>query len=452
VHSELRATLIKNFSAAAFGQVVNIIIQLISVPVFLNSWGVQLYGEWLILSSIPTYLSMSDFGFSTVAANEMTMIGAQGNRSGVLSIFQSIFILITLVSSIILIIGLPIIWMAPVEQWLNIHSQSHQQVVLILITFSLYVLLGQQSGVLSAGYRCNDYYAVGTVLGNLCRLSEHAGALLLVFLGASPTAVAIAFLMIRGGGYLWMRYDLHQKSPWLKFGWEHAKLGIIKKMIRPATSFMAFPLGLALNNQGITLVVSTILGAQAVVVFSVMRTLSRLALQVMNIISQAFAPQLSAAYGSGDLAVARNLHRKACQISIWLSSIIVLALLMCSQPIVRMWTQGKVILDQNLFLLMLLAVVGSAFWWTSSAALAATNRHQGLALRFLLGTSFSIFLAVALTPKLGLYGTAISVLITEAIMALYVLKASLRLLEDNLVDFTKVVASFPNLKRHRSRI
>jgi len=48
-------------------------VQIVSVPVFLHFWGVKLYGEWLIISGIPTYLRLSYVGFATVACNDMTM-------------------------------------------------------------------------------------------------------------------------------------------------------------------------------------------------------------------------------------------------------------------------------------------------------------------------------------------------------------------------------------------
>lgn len=63
--SPIRRRLIKGLSANAFSQVVNIAIQLTSVPIFLHFWGVDLYGKWLIVSSIPAYLSMSDIGFGS---------------------------------------------------------------------------------------------------------------------------------------------------------------------------------------------------------------------------------------------------------------------------------------------------------------------------------------------------------------------------------------------------
>jgi hypothetical protein len=69
-------------------------IQFVQVPVFLHFWSVPLYGEWLVLNSIPTYLATSNSGFGTVAGNDMTMLVAGGDRDSALRVFQSCWWLI----------------------------------------------------------------------------------------------------------------------------------------------------------------------------------------------------------------------------------------------------------------------------------------------------------------------------------------------------------------------
>src|SRR3984885_3900212 len=87
--------ILRGVGSTALGPLITIVVQVISVPVFLHSWGAKLYGEWLILSAIPTYLAFSDIGFGNVAANDMTMRVAAGDRDGALVTFQSTWLLIS---------------------------------------------------------------------------------------------------------------------------------------------------------------------------------------------------------------------------------------------------------------------------------------------------------------------------------------------------------------------
>ena len=66
----------RNTSAHGFSLFITIFMQAISVPVLLSNWGINLYGEWLILSTIPTYLFATDFGigFGAGANNKLSML------------------------------------------------------------------------------------------------------------------------------------------------------------------------------------------------------------------------------------------------------------------------------------------------------------------------------------------------------------------------------------------
>ena len=55
--------ILHGLGANAYGQLVVIVIQLAGVPILLRAWGMQLYGEWLILAAIATYLSMAAWAF-----------------------------------------------------------------------------------------------------------------------------------------------------------------------------------------------------------------------------------------------------------------------------------------------------------------------------------------------------------------------------------------------------
>src|SRR6201996_4064838 len=89
----LKRRLIAGFGANTFSRLSTTLTQIFSVPIFLSHWGVHLYGEWILLNTIPSYLGLSDVGFGSVAGNEMTMrVAAQDLPQG-LVVFQSVWVL-----------------------------------------------------------------------------------------------------------------------------------------------------------------------------------------------------------------------------------------------------------------------------------------------------------------------------------------------------------------------
>jgi hypothetical protein len=59
----VRSRLFRGASATALTPIVTAVIQLAAMPCFLHFWGAAKYGDWLILSAIPSYLSLRDLGF-----------------------------------------------------------------------------------------------------------------------------------------------------------------------------------------------------------------------------------------------------------------------------------------------------------------------------------------------------------------------------------------------------
>ena len=95
VDPETRRRLLFGFLSNWISRLAGVLIQLVQVPVFLHFWGKLLFGDWLLVSAIPVYLSFSNVGFGSVASNEMTMRMGREDQDGALAVFQSCWWLIT---------------------------------------------------------------------------------------------------------------------------------------------------------------------------------------------------------------------------------------------------------------------------------------------------------------------------------------------------------------------
>ncbi len=435
----VRGRLIRGLGATAFGSVVTAIVQIVSVPVFLHFWGVKLYGEWLIISAIPTYLMLSDIGFGSAAGNDMTMRVAAGDREGALETFQSTWVLISVTSLLVEIAVLGAIWLLPVTRWLKLSSIAGTDGRLVLSLLSADPLFTLQIGLILAGFRAEGNYAFGVMTNNLVRVGIFTATTLAVVLGAGPMRVAVAFLSVLGAGTLVMSWLMVGKSPWLNYGWRHARLASVRRLLSPAVAFLAFPAGNALSIQGMVLVIGIALGPVAVTVFSTLRTLTRFSFQITTVIAATIWPELSAAYGAQQWPVARKLHRHACKASLYFSAFSATGLLLCGEWIIRVWTHGRVTFDATLFRMLLLVVVANSFWYTSSVVPIAANRHEKLALFYLLGAAGSLGIADLLLPHFGLTGAALALLFFELVTGIYALRRSLSMLDDSFGEFARAI-------------
>ena len=253
----------------------------------------------------------------------------------------------------------------------------------------------------------------------------------------SPVGVTILYVVTNAVGVLALWVLLRREVPWICSGCCMRAGAAIRRLTNAALSFMSFPLVNALNLQGILVVVGHIMGPVAVVTFNTARTISRSAAQGMNLINNSVWPEMSAAFGLGDMNLARKLHRRACQFSLVLCLSITVAITLFGNWIWKIWTVGKIPTDPVLLYIFLAQMLVSAFWFTSLVVPMAINKHQAVARIMLAATLLALALAWELmrVPALGLRGAALALTIGDLITALYVLRESLRLLDDNLSAF-----------------
>ena len=55
-------------------RIITIVIRLLEPVIFLAFLSIETYGYWLILITIPYYLSISELGFGDVITNEINML------------------------------------------------------------------------------------------------------------------------------------------------------------------------------------------------------------------------------------------------------------------------------------------------------------------------------------------------------------------------------------------
>lgn len=426
----VRARVVRACGATALGPGVTLFIQLVSVPVLLRFWGSETYGQWLILTAIPSYLSMSDMGFGNVAANEMTMQVAGGHYESALRTFQSISTLVISICLAAFLLATALIYTLPVATFLGTLHLAPVQIRCILLLLSAYALIVVFSSTVLAGFRCDGNYALGVVLQNATRLLENSAIMVAVVSNAGLEIAALALLVCRAVCTVSMTLVLIRRTKWLTLGTRNAEIAEVKRLFSPAVSFMIFPLANALNLQGIVLIVGVSLGPVAAAMFSALRTLTRFCYQFLEIIKNGTWPEFSMAFGCNNIARAQVLHKRACQAAFWLALSGVSILSLTGHWIFVHWTHGRLPYSQSVFTLLLGSIVLSALWNTSSVVPMACNAHSRLAGVYLTATATCVVGAAILTTRFGLNGTTASLFGVDLIMCPYVIRTSARLLSE----------------------
>jgi O-antigen/teichoic acid export membrane protein len=441
--SRLRRRLLCGLSATALGPLMTAIIQLASVPCLMHFWGAAKYGDWLILFAIPSYLTLSDLGFGDASGSDMTMRVAAGDRPGAIETFQSSWVLLSLVSLFVALLAAAVVWQVHWHNWLKLATLSDRYASAVVLVLGLYMSVSQQCGILESGFRCDGNFATGNVGGTVIRVVECATGTASGALSGSLLVAASAYLISRIAGTIAYGLVLRRKNRWLSVGFRFAKFSKVKELAVPAFGFIALPLANAISIQGLTLVIGSVLGSVAVVQFSTLRTLSRVNFQLMTVIAWVLWPELSRAFGAGNLRLARTLHRHAYQAGLALSVMAGLALWFLGPVLYRGWIRSAVRFDANTFHILLLVTFVNSLWFTSSVVPMSTNAHHRITVAYVGFSLLAVGAGRILLARQGLSGGAMVLLLIEIPMTYLVLKTSLRQLQEKLADFLRGILVLP---------
>lgn len=408
--SPLVRRIISGLGANFFGQGVTILIQLLSVPIFLHYWDPATYGEWLMLSAVPAYFSMADVGLVAVAANKMTMLTARGEHAASNRVFQSALVMTIMLISTFAIVAIAATLLIKVDV---LAGTGRKMALLMLIGVAFANVF---SGLFDAVFRAAGKYALGTYALNFARMLESLLGLGFLVLGYGFAGVAFGFLLGRllASLGIWV----YSAQTFKDFVWRSAdaQRDEIKSLIRPAIAFMAFPAGNAISIQGMSLLVGSLFGPAFLAVFNTYRTLSRVLVQLITTVSRSVWPEISRLYGAGEYAKIRRLSRFGT-LGVGVASVLMAVLLyVFAEWILLKWTHGKIGFDPALFTLFLAATVATAFWQLAMVVTMATNTHERLSW-FYLGASVAVIaIATTLSGPVGAYASAWALLIFEIVM------------------------------------
>jgi O-antigen/teichoic acid export membrane protein len=403
--------LLLGFGANAFGQAVTIAIQVSSLPIFLIYWDTAKYGTWILLSAIPSYLIMADVGMVSVAGNKMMMAMARNDLDDANEIFQTAQLFLTIVCTVLLVLIIPVTLLGPMPSYMTWDNR------LALTALMCAVLIVIYGGLSEAVFKATDRYPEGTLLGQVSRLAEWAGYIVGLALFGSLSGVACVGLLGRILSGCAMIVLAQRGGRGLKLGYSKASWLELRRMAHPALSFMAFPLANALSFQGVTFVVGALAGTSAVAVFTVYRTVARVAVQLISIFSLALWPEFSRLFGAGESTAVTALYKRSAMIASLSAMALSFAVYAISPWLLQFWTHGRIpfIPPVMAWLLAYAAIGGAAF--VPRTILLATNQHVGLAGWSLAVAALSVALAWTMGKFGGLLGVSVAMFGSELLIA-----------------------------------
>jgi O-antigen/teichoic acid export membrane protein len=389
--------------------------QLALVPVLLQYWGTQRYGEWLALSAAVSYLTTLDFGMQSYVINRLNQAHTLGKRDEYNRILQTGLLVNTAVPAAGLLIIVPILILAGSRGWLHLHATSPSSAIWVASLLSFQAAFSITSGLLGGIYRTTGEYPRGQMMSNARLAALLILSLATVIAGGGLQALAavqaVVGLLFGAAVYI----DVSRRFPEISIGFSGADWRLAATFLAPSSMFFGLQMVAVFAVQGTTLMVNGLFGAAVLVVFASLRTVSNLIRQAAATIQQAVWPEFTSLDARPQGDALRQLHLLTAKLVMLVAICGSVFIFMVGDRLVAFWTRGRVQYDPVLMIALLVYACVQCHSFVSAVLLTACNRQGPVLQQSAMGTVTGFGLGYALSFRYGVSGFVFGLAIGEAI-------------------------------------
>jgi O-antigen/teichoic acid export membrane protein len=406
--------------AMLFGTGMNITLQLLLVPILILSWGVDLYGEWLLVYTIPAYLVIADFGVSTVSINRVQNLFKKQLISDASCAFYAALLIITLVLTICLLMAVGSVYIFEtklVEFFAGLGFDIIYLIpLLILDSFSTMYM-----NCLSGLFRLDGRYHVTINIQNITRVVSIMIMGVIAYLGGSPLEAVCAGLLFKLIAFVYLYLIVRGKYLMTLKYTGGLNFVYLKKLISESSSFLLLPVSNALYLNVSIMIITIVFTTQLLVVYSTIRTMTRFSSQLLGIIGKSWWSEIADFYANFDKDKLRWVFKMIFSLTLICVICGFTLLYIFGEKIYSIWLGSKVEFDSMMFIYLLIGALLAGFWSSLEVFLLATNLHNNYAKVFFMANIMHLVLGYLLSMYGFVYGLPIAGIISGSLICLYLL-------------------------------
>jgi O-antigen/teichoic acid export membrane protein len=406
-----------NVLAGAIGRLVTALGPILVAPLMIREWGLATYGEWLVVTAIPTYVMLSpDFGLAGAIVNRMPFLAAGGRHDEALALYRSGFAVLFAASAAFAIAG----WLAAGAMgwsWLGVHSLAGPAAVAIVGWSCAQIFVAQQNFLISGIYRSARRNARYSGLGTAEAALQLAVAIAVLSRGGAPVTYAFAMAATRAAFFIVVFVDSRRIAPGFTLSWRGVSIRAVRPYVMPGLGLAGMPLVNALQNQGVLLVLGALLGPASVGGFQTARVLANGVKSLYGVLSTAVTMEIPALLGEGRARTVEHLVVRNVQAGAAFAAAAIAGTVVAGEWIYTLWLHGRVAYDAPLVLVLMASLVpslcGQAF---VNLSMARNEIHRVMPI--LVVAALASLAVSALGARLvGTVGAAIGIVAWEAALA-----------------------------------
>jgi O-antigen/teichoic acid export membrane protein len=405
-------------SLATFGaRAISLLTSLVSVPLTYRYLGAEQYGIWMVLVSFITAMGVADLGIGNGVMNTISEASGKDDRKMMSEYASSGFFLMLLIGMVLAVAGMVAYPLIPWVRVFNVKSpavaREGARAFLVLyswfvVNIPLSVIHRVQSG-LQRSYWSQTLYGCGNLLsflGLIAVIEMHGSLPWLVF--ASTFGVILATF---ANGLM-----LFRSHPWLFPDWNAFQSATAKRIFKLGVLFFVMQCTVALGFTSDNIVITQVMGAAAVAIYSVPQKLFGFSSQLINIGIMPIWPAYGEAISRGDYEWVRKAFRHSMLLALTISCILCTVLAITGPWIIRIAVGRSLHVPLALFwVLALWGIIWSA-WAPIALLLYGAGSLKTLASTLSIASLVNLGFSILLTRQFGVMGVCLGSIISQVLI------------------------------------
>ncbi|MGH7879151.1 MAG: lipopolysaccharide biosynthesis protein, partial [Candidatus Binataceae bacterium] len=416
----------RNILYSYANQLAGIVGMLILVPLYTRLLGHRLYGEWIVVTTIATYLGLANIGIDQTLTNRIAEAVASDRKSEVRKLICTAFFAYGAIA------GVLIAAFALLSPWLSAlfiagaDGDAPRSLFLIAALSALALPWNAYLAALRGFERVDQEQAIAASTS----LGRSAGFAVVVILGLGLVPLALiqgSAALLRGlAGYLRARGVITDPRPRPAA----FSLATLQALVRPGLGFFVLQIagvvGFGIDN----LVIGYALGPEAVTRYAVPYSLVMLGAAFFTTAITAMMPTITQNFAQSNREYRANSFILAMRLAVFYGATCVLFLSIAGAWMLRLWVgrgvfPGIATFRWQLTLLFIQVLIAPAY-----AVLVATTRHYGAATLHVFESTLNLILSLWWVHRWGLSGVIAATVVARLLTtAWYIPFAALATLE-----------------------
>ena len=403
-------TVKKNIVGSLFLKGISILVSLMLVPATIGYVNAELYGVWLALASMMTWLGFADIGFTQGLKNKLTeAITVSDWEKGRALVSTTYFMMVLIFVPVCIILEL----LVPLVHWtelLNVSDVYEDDIVRVMYVVVGLTCLQMIVNVLVSVIAAFQKVALSSsfvVIGNIISL-----VIIYILRATTPPSLLVLALSLAMMPILvtliasFILYGRNFKN--VAPGLSYVNRAYVKDLFSLGYKFFIINIQVLVLYQSTNILIANVSSPLEVAHYNIAYKLLNCAMMVYTIITAPLWPAYTDAYARGDYDWMISMRKKMEKILLVSTGGCVL-LVVLSQPIYDIWVGDVVSVPFTMTALVALYVIAYCWMNLNGTLIVGMGKVQVETVIVAIGMMIHIPLSLILSQHIGAYGVLVSI-------------------------------------------